>query len=196
MAKASIFDCDAVGALDLPRRQLVSYDDDDLFSFGFDASPVHDEIDKVTKSLSIKVTIQNNGDDDDKHRKRKRFIDYDKNGGDNCNEVTAKENSFPEPKKKRISNVQSTYRDAAPVASTSRDAMAKPVQKRKNTTKSDTEPYKLGPQIGKGTYGRVYKGYCTQTKTVIAIKQLKCILNTPNTVRCIWNKVIIKNFLF
>lgn len=196
MATASIFDCDSVGALDLPRRQLVTYDDDDLFSFGCDASSDHDEIDNVAKSLKIKVTIDNTGDDS--RLKRKRYIDYDDDGGDNSNEIADK-NVYHESKKKRISNVQSVRRDAAPVAgtsrnaapiaSTSRDALVKPIENRSKTTKSDTEPYKLKEQIGEGTYGRVFRGFCTETKTVIAIKRLKCILNTPNTVRCNLSKL-------
>lgn len=206
-AVKSIFDCDSVGAVDLPRRQLVTYDEDNLFSFGCDTSPDRDELANATKSLSIKVTIQNSGDDS--HHKRKRYIDYDNDGGgggggsDKRNEA-AKGIGYHEPKKKRISYVQSTTRDAAPVASTSRDAapvastsraaLAKPVEKRTKTTKSGNEPYELDIQIGEGTYGRVYKGHCTQTNTVIAIKRLTCILNTPNTVRCIWSKLRKETF--
>lgn len=188
MATASIFDCDSVDALDLPRRQLVTYDDDDLFSFGCDASPVHDEIDKVTKNLRIKVTIDNIGDES--HRKRHRYIDYDNDDGNDA----AKENFHHEPKKKRISNVQSTVCDATPVASTSRDALTEPTENRTKTPKYNNEPYKLDLQIGEGTYGQVYKGHCTQTNTVIAIKRLKCMLNTPNTVRCNRSKRRRMNF--
>lgn len=185
MATSSIFDCDAVGAVDLPRRQLVSYDDDDLFSFGCDASSNHDEIDNAAKSLKIKVTISNTASDDS-HRKRKRFIDYD-NDNDDCEDsnAPAKRDSYHEPKQKRVSNVQRTIRNVASVASTSRDALANSSAQanEKRAKSTTTEPYTLREQIGEGTYGRVFRGFCTQTKTVIAIKRLKCLLNTPNTVR-------------
>lgn len=169
MATASIFDCGSSDVLDLPRRQLITYDDD-LFAFGGDASSSsdHDEIDNVTKNLRISVTIDNTGDG---NRKRKRFVDDD----DDSDEA-ADDNYYHEPKKKRISNVPSC-------SSSSSSSIASAQQpNRTKTTKKETEPYTLLEAIGQGTYGQVWRGKCNETNTVVAIKRLKCKLNTPSTV--------------
>lgn len=54
MATRSIFDCDSPPT-NQPSRELVSYDDDDLFTFG-GAMP-NDEINSATQNVSISVTV-------------------------------------------------------------------------------------------------------------------------------------------
>lgn len=189
MATASIFDCDPTSSADLPQRQIVTYDDDDLFSFGCD------EIDSVSKNLKLKVTIDNAGGANVSRFKRKRTIDDDEDNGDSDGTKQASdENFYHERKKKRISCVASCSSSktigTTTAASTSKvltTSITRTIENRKNTeskTGSETEPYELIKQIGEGTYGRVYRGLCNLTKTVVAIKRLKCKLNTPNTVRC------------
>lgn len=56
MATKSIFDCNSP-ATHQPSRQLISYDDDDLFAFG-SAMP-NDEIDSAPQNVSISVTVDN-----------------------------------------------------------------------------------------------------------------------------------------
>lgn len=188
MAATSIFDCDSVGTVNLPRRQLVTYDDDDLFSFGCDgtSSQQHDEIDNVTENLRIKFTFDNKGDKN--RHKRKRFIDNDDDGADDDNNVTADKNFRHEQKKKRISSAPSCSSTSTAIKVPSIGKVlakngAQPIEKPAKATTSKKEPYTKLEQIGEGTYGRVYKGQCNETHTMIAIKQLTCKLNTPNTVR-------------
>lgn len=186
MTTMSIFDCGSPDTLDLPRRQLVSYGDDDLFAFESDASSDHDEMNNATKNLRITVTIDDAGD---KNRKRKRIAtvtDEDDSSDDDAH------NSFHhEPKKRRISNVPScSYSAGASTSTSSSNASAKAgtqtTQKQTKPVKSQsTEPYRLIEEIGSGTYGRVYKGQCTETRVVIAVKRLKCKLNTSNTVNAL-----------
>lgn len=175
MAGRSIFDCDSSTSLDLPQRKLISYgDDDDLFAFDADEPTDCDEIDSKAKNVTIRVTIDNS---DGAHGKRKRAAAFDDDDDDNDGDGADYQY---EPKKKRISNVSNGSRGRS-VATKSRNSVARNTA-RSNHTKSTKSPYELGEVIGEGTYGTVYKGRCTTTQTVIAIKRLRCPLNTPSTV--------------
>lgn len=177
MAQTSIFDCGTPGTLDLPRRQLVKYDDDDLFAFESDASPNNDEIDNGAKNLKIVVTIDNTATT---NNKRKRYDDSEENEDNDDDEVV-----YHESKKKRISNVASC--SSSKSNNVNNNTLTKHVAHANEKwaqpkPETDTEPYELMKEIGCGTYGRVFKAQCRATKIVIAVKQLKCKLNTPNTV--------------
>lgn len=160
MAAASIFDCDSPDVLDLPRRQLITYDDD-LFGFGDGASD-HDELDMATKNLKITVTI-------DENRKRKRLVDQEDD-----------DDFYHEPKKKRISNVPSC--SSSNNTSSSNASAKSHAQKNESHSKTKKLEYTLIEEIGQGTYGQVWKGKCNRTQAVCAIKRLSCKLNTRNTV--------------
>lgn len=182
MANTSIFDCDSTNTLDLPRRQIISYgDDDDLFAFDCDEPIDYDEIDNKAKNLSIRVTIDNTDGENSKRKRSAAFDSEDDDDNDNADDHV----DYGQ-RKKRISNVATCSRSTSTSTST-RSSSAKNgaetiEQHAKPVAKSQREPYKLIEEIGSGTYGKVYKGRCNETQSVIAIKRLKCKLNTPTTV--------------
>lgn len=181
MATTSIFDCG--DTLQLPRRQLVSYDDDDLFTFESDASSNQDEVDNAAKNLRFKVTVENS------NHKRKRSINSDDDDGEE--EADYNRHWYHESKKKRISNVASCSNSTSNNNTTIRRG-AQSHEKRTQPRKGEREPYELIREIGQGTYGRVYKGRCTETQAVIAIKRLKCKVNTPNSVNFLCDSIFCK----
>lgn len=175
MSTASIFDCGSPsGPLDLPRRELISYNDDDIFSFeNGDESSSADKIDRVDNNFRITLTI-NTGDD---NRKRKRVADDDNDDGND----DGNDNIYHEPKKKRISNLASCSGIGSSNAFIRNGEQT--IEKHTKATRSDAEPYTLLKEIGQGTYGRVYRAQFNDKKNiVIAIKRIKCKLNAANTV--------------
>lgn len=152
MAKTSIFDCAELSPTNEPTRELVTYDDDDLFTFG-NASPA-DEIDNASRNVSICVTV-NNGNG---RRNIKRKTD----------EPLEPSNGFSKKQKSNAPDVHVTKRNG--------------VVQRSVNSHSKSDEYYVGDEIGNGTYGRVYKARLKATNQDIAVKRLTCKLNTASSV--------------
>lgn len=180
MANTSIFDCGSPETLDLPRRQIVSYgDDEDIFRFDYD-EPGNVEIDKnnvTAKKLRFTITVNST---DDANRKQKRPAAYN-------DDV---ENSFHHHKKHRIANTKSCSTSTSTSSKTkSMENGTKTNKNHSKHSKSESEPYKIIKEIGKGTYGKVFIATYSGKNSVIAIKRLTCELHTPNTVNLFVRKI-------
>lgn len=161
MAEPSIFDCAELSPTNEPTRKLVSYDDDDLFTFG-SVSPF-DKIDNASQNVSIRVTV-NNGNG-------KRNIKRKTDG------TLAGSNGFSKKQKLNATNDKVTKTNGT---------VQRSVEKHSNSSE-----YDFLEMIGNGTYGRVYRARLNATNEVIAVKRLECKLNTAHTVifvnHLIWN---------
>lgn len=153
MARKSIFDCDSIFKEKESTREKIVYDDD-WFTFGSELPS--DKKDAVPKNLSISVTVSKI--DKSRPKNGKRNASHDMKLDD-----------------KSILKVKKTNMPTIKVISNGQDRQAVSSDKQ-------SKEYKILKEIGRGTYGSVYKAKLENNDT-IAVKRLICKLDQPHTVK-------------
>lgn len=141
------------GDVEVGGRPQIIYDDEDLFAFG-SPTPV-DEADCAPKNVSISISNVQGNDGERTNSKRK------------AHEMAASQGAKRfRTAHHKVPNIQITANGRRTV---------------NNTTSHDQ--YVLEKEIGRGTYGIVYRARLTATNEAVAVKRLTCQLNTKDTVR-------------